>query len=347
MDSLDTGKVGKRFVNTAVFGEVAGVVSGAFLALGVFSYLPLFWPAFGEYAAAFVAAAFIYLPAWAVWRRGHGLGAIAVAWPARGTWATVALVLAIIFPIFAGGFFGYHALLHDRRPCIKLLRLADWPEELRLGESVATSGLQAEARGEGVLVTNRTEAASEVNWSPAASAARLSIAGQVQLVHPSGARAQLPPGSWIHVVPPAGPATVTINSDSATHLQLSGPQTANLPYEAERGYSWLLLLVFVQFILIALPEEILFRGYLQTRLQQLLPQRWRLWGGDVGPAVILTSVVFAFSHLVAIPSGDRLAVFFPSLLFGWLRDRTGSIAGSVVAHALSNVLMQVLLRWLC
>jgi hypothetical protein len=58
-------------------------------------------------------------------------------------------------------------------------------------------------------------------------------------------------------------------------------------------------------------------------------------------------MVFAISHLIAIPSGDRLAVFFPSLLFGWLRDRTGSIAGSVVAHALSNVLMQVLLRWLC
>jgi hypothetical protein len=108
-----------------------------------------------------------------------------------------------------------------------------------------------------------------------------------------------------------------------------------------------LLLFFVQFILIALPEEIIFRGYLQTRLQQVIPHRWNIWGGDVGPAVILTSAVFAISHLVAIPSASRLAVFFPSLLFGWLRDRTGSIAGSVVAHALSNVLMQVLLRWLC
>ena len=111
MHSLDTDKVGKRFVNTAVFGEIAGVVSGAFLALAVFSYLPLLWPAFGEYSAAFVAAAFIYLPAWAVWRRGHLLDSIGVAWPAGRTWLSVGLTLAVIFPLFAAGFHGYHGLI--------------------------------------------------------------------------------------------------------------------------------------------------------------------------------------------------------------------------------------------
>ncbi len=354
MDSLDTHRVRKRFENTAVFGEVAGVVAGTFLALGLFSYLPLLWPAFSEYAAAFVAAAFIYLPAFVVWRRGQGLDSIAVAWPGRRSWISVVLILAIVFPLFAGGFFSYHALLHDRRPCVEMVRLADWPEELRQGGEMGEQpGLYAEVRGEGLLVTNGGDLPGAVSWSPDARIQRSS--GTLNAVDgaaavdgvQSGHRAQLQPGSWVHVVPPPGPATITITADSVTQIMLPLRRTAPLPYEAVRGYTWLLLLVFVQFILIALPEEILFRGYLQTRLQQLLPQRWRLWGGDLGPAVILTSVIFALSHLVAIPSGDRLAVFFPSLLFGWLRDRTGSIAGAVVAHALSNVLMQVLLRWVC
>jgi uncharacterized protein len=38
----------------------------------------------------------------------------------------------------------------------------------------------------------------------------------------------------------------------------------------------------------------------------------------------------------------RLGTFFPGLLFGWLRERTGNVAGSVVLHALSNLFLQVL-----
>lgn len=347
MDSLDTLQVRKRFENTAVFREVAGVVSGAFLALVLFSYLPLLWPAFSEYAAAFVAAAFIYLPALVVWRRDQRLDTIAVSWPNRRSWFGVVLVLAIVFPLFAGGFFGYHALLHDRRPCVELLRLADWPEELRQSEPGEHAGLYAEARGEGLLVSNRGDLPAEVAWTPTA---RVQLSANARLAKEDGhfgSRVSLPPDGWVHLVPPPGPATATITAAEVEQLQLPRNRSAELPFEAVRGYFWLLLLVFVQFILIALPEEIFFRGYLQTRLQAVMPQRWRLWGGDVGPAVILTSFLFAISHLVAIPSVDRLAVFFPSLLFGWLRDRTGSIAAAVLAHALSNVLMQVLLRWLC
>jgi len=105
--------------------------------------------------------------------------------------------------------------------------------------------------------------------------------------------------------------------------------------------------LLIQSVLIALPEEIFYRGYVQSRLQRLLPRRVVVLGGDVGPAVLLTSLVFAASHMIAIPSPSRLAVFFPSVLFGWLRDRTGSVAGPIVLHALSNVVLAVLYRGLC
>ena len=87
---------------------------------------------------------------------------------------------------------------------------------------------------------------------------------------------------------------------------------------------------------VAFAEEVFFRGYLQTRLSELFPKRIRLLGTDLGVAVILASVLFALAHLVTHPSAARLAVFFPSLVFGWLRERTKSIAGPTLLHWLAN-----------
>ena len=44
------------------------------------------------------------------------------------------------------------------------------------------------------------------------------------------------------------------------------------------------------------------------------------------------------------PHPARLAVFFPALLFGWLRARTGGIGASVVFHALCNLFSATLAR---
>ena len=42
-----------------------------------------------------------------------------------------------------------------------------------------------------------------------------------------------------------------------------------------------------------------------------------------------------------------VAVFFPGLLFGWLRARRGGIGAAIAVHALSNVLAELLVRgWL-
>jgi membrane protease YdiL (CAAX protease family) len=92
-----------------------------------------------------------------------------------------------------------------------------------------------------------------------------------------------------------------------------------------------------QLLLVALPEEAFYRGYLQSRLDEVWPPRLRLLGADVGPGLLVTSAVFAVGHFLTIPSPARLAVFFPSLLFGWLRARTGGIGASVVFHTLCNL----------
>ncbi len=95
--------------------------------------------------------------------------------------------------------------------------------------------------------------------------------------------------------------------------------------------------VLGQLFVIALPEEAFYRGYLQSRLDDVWAPRWSVLGASVGPGLIATSMIFAAGHLATIQVPARLAVFFPALLFGWLRARTGGIGASVCFHATCNV----------
>ena len=95
--------------------------------------------------------------------------------------------------------------------------------------------------------------------------------------------------------------------------------------------------VLAQFLVVALPEEALFRGYLQTRFERRFPSR--SWHGiPIGWAIPATSVLFAIGHFVVIPDPARLAVFFPSLVFGLLRHWSGSLLAPIVFHGACNVL---------
>ncbi|MDP9034282.1 MAG: MrtC family glutamic-type intramembrane protease [Myxococcota bacterium] len=99
-----------------------------------------------------------------------------------------------------------------------------------------------------------------------------------------------------------------------------------------------------QVFVVALPEEAFYRGYLQTQLDEVWPPRWRVFGARVGPGLLASAGIFALGHIVTVHLPTRLAVFFPALLFGWLRARTGGIGASVAFHAICNLSSQALGR---
>jgi uncharacterized protein len=102
--------------------------------------------------------------------------------------------------------------------------------------------------------------------------------------------------------------------------------------------------VIGQVLVIALPEEAFYRGYLQSRLDEVWPPRWRVLGAPVGPGLVVAAAIFAVGHLATVQVPARLAVFFPALLFGWLRARTGGIGASVLFHASCNLYSLILGR---
>ena len=105
-----------------------------------------------------------------------------------------------------------------------------------------------------------------------------------------------------------------------------------------------------QFIVVALPEEAFFRGFIQTRLDDhFRPQRQDVEKPDARGvhfgSLVLQALLFALIHfLVDGFNPARLAVFFPGLLFGLLRARRGGIGAAIVFHALCNVYGELLYR---
>jgi len=131
--------------------------------------------------------------------------------------------------------------------------------------------------------------------------------------------------------------------DQPTHEE--GAPTGSI----DRTLWWLLLWGLTHLIVIAFPEEYFYRGYLQTRLHQRFgtdpnEKPGRFLG--FSKANWITSALFAVGHVLVPIAGTidpaRAAVFFPSLLFGWLKDRTGSIVAPTILHGLANMMILVL-----
>jgi membrane protease YdiL (CAAX protease family) len=97
-----------------------------------------------------------------------------------------------------------------------------------------------------------------------------------------------------------------------------------------------------QTLIVALPEEFFFRGYLQTQFDKSFGRPYRFLRADVGLGLPIAAAIFALCH---VPFGGpaRMIVFFPGLFYGWLRARTDTIIVPTLYHAASNVLMKVMI----
>ena len=98
----------------------------------------------------------------------------------------------------------------------------------------------------------------------------------------------------------------------------------------------------VQLVVVALPEELFFRGMLHGFLEKRFPPKRRFLGGGVGLALFLSAAAFALVHIPKDGDPRVLATFLPGLLFGWMRSATGSILASTLTHAGSNILARTL-----
>ncbi len=104
----------------------------------------------------------------------------------------------------------------------------------------------------------------------------------------------------------------------------------------------MLKLIGFHLFYVAIPEEFFYRGYVQSRLEEAFGPKWRIFGVELGWGWLLSCVIFAFGHSIVSFQWWHFAIIFPSLVFGWLRARTGQVMAGAFFHAWCNVLVTTL-----
>jgi membrane protease YdiL (CAAX protease family) len=93
-------------------------------------------------------------------------------------------------------------------------------------------------------------------------------------------------------------------------------------------------------------EELFFRGYVQSRLNEQFGRRWNVLEARCGAALLITSILFGAIHVInptrpyqshwEFDPAWGLRTCGSGLMFGWLRERTGTIWAGAVVHALTG-----------
>jgi membrane protease YdiL (CAAX protease family) len=85
-------------------------------------------------------------------------------------------------------------------------------------------------------------------------------------------------------------------------------------------------------VLYPIIEEIIFRGLIQPFMAKRLNRSWSIFS----LANILTSLSFVALHLINHPPLWALAVFVPSLVFGYSQERYNHLGAPVILHCSYN-----------
>jgi len=86
------------------------------------------------------------------------------------------------------------------------------------------------------------------------------------------------------------------------------------------------------YLSVAISEEVFFRGYLYSEIENepFLP--------FISKANFVSSFLFATAHSLIYYDPAMFKVFFPSLVMGWLFERSSSILAPITFHFFSNLL---------
>lgn len=109
-----------------------------------------------------------------------------------------------------------------------------------------------------------------------------------------------------------------------------------------------------QFVCSGFGEEFVWRGYVQSRLNAVFGRPYTLFGVQFGAGLIVASLLFGLFHgfntydptagLASFSWGWALWTTFSGLLFGIIREKTGSLLACGLAHGLPDAVGEALAR---
>ncbi|RPH34150.1 MAG: CPBP family intramembrane metalloprotease [Bacteroidales bacterium] len=99
---------------------------------------------------------------------------------------------------------------------------------------------------------------------------------------------------------------------------------------------------------VGIAEELMYRGYIQTRINGEFGRPWRIGKTQFGPGLIISSVLFGLCHMYNLGSKDpnlifALAAIFMGFFFGFARER-GGIWVAIAFHVLWSAIPEPIMR---
>jgi membrane protease YdiL (CAAX protease family) len=292
----------------------------------------------------------VYVPAWILYRHDLTIAHFGLHtrhWK-RGLFWVFSLFLLFLFPSIYGHHLWQMALGRDTRPTISLYQLPEWLQGVPPHSQPHLVYFYAPPQQHNILVLRWQEPIAGVLQSdglirildglPAVEGPI--YAREIRINGRSGA---MPLSLRFALEGKQLSFRFTRNQRPLpTHAFRFGGAAHHLRQERiSKDLFWLLQLILIQLLMVALPEEFFYRGYLLSRLDAIWPVR-RFWGIPLSWGNLLSSILFAITHVLFGYQLYRLSVFFPSLLFGALRQHTGSLFAPILLHASFNLLMKFL-----
>jgi hypothetical protein len=118
-----------------------------------------------------------------------------------------------------------------------------------------------------------------------------------------------------------------------------------------KGPGYVVSTLLFQFFLSGIGEEIVYRGYIQSRLNAAFGRPVEIGGVRFGAGLFITAALFGLAHALSgfnpFVSSFRINLFYGlvtgvwGLVYGLLRERTGSIVGAGILHGHEAIIENV------
>ena len=126
---------------------------------------------------------------------------------------------------------------------------------------------------------------------------------------------------------------------------------------AAENIVWKAVAIFLTYaFFVGFGEEILYRGYMQSRLNEVFGKPYTFFGVAFGWGAIITALLFGLIHIGVLNwmLGASTEVtwawgfwtFFGGLVFGFVREKSGSILAPALLHGLPQALAMVVMLFL-
>lgn len=339
-------------------------------------------PFLSQHIQWIAALAFLFIPHFFLKRRGKSLEDVGVI---RQKWAAYMLpalrMSLIVFPLFIVGFHGVQTLIFDRT--FQPTELSVWEEEEGLVSALingpkpidkrpknlgsrpfqmweereslhlvwntpSKAHLTGTLESDGTLeVLKSLQVKDGALYTKATKTQNFNTIGPHKLTFsskmPEGLQIQILDGTQFTLTLALDGKPLSGNGIGLGEFNLSSDATGTWAFS--RSILWLFALFLMHVLMVGVPEEAFYRGYVQSSLQEHNKDSWNFLGTPWGWSVVWTSILFGMGHFLIELDPSRLIVFFPSLLFGWMKNREGTIGSVAVFHGLCNVLLDVISRF--